>query len=613
MISGDRASRARKLKDIVGDPVSSQNSFYFIKRLLSYSLQNKWALALGLMSMLLITIMTVSFGQAVRFVIDGMPEDISKSTIYANYILAVTLIIIGVYFLASFFRMYCMRLVSIGVAEELRKDVFANVIDLGANYLDSHSTGAIQTRIINDTTSLGNFLAKQIPTFIKSILMLIAALAACFYVNSKLALIVMIGVPLVVCPTIIISRSLRKVAAKWQAAIAEAGRFVGEVFRNIKIVHAFNRNVTEVKCFSKKVEYVSDLDKRVNRLQLLLNSLVETLSFVFFAFLFWFAAMDILSGRISTGELVSFGFYVQAIIISARNLVDVGSSFNIAAGIASKIIEYLDAKNPLKPQTKNAKSLPLPLNGKIEFRNICFSYPSRPTVQVLNGINLTIKPNKSIAIVGPSGAGKSTLIELIMRIYEPSSGYILVDDIDLRKIEAKNLCENVGFMPQKSLLVTGSVLENICFGSSEVDFEKVLQVSKLAHAHDFIEKLPHGYHTDLGETGRLLSGGQQQRISLARALFKVPKFLFLDEPTSSLDQESEREIEAALDQIRKKNTTVIMITHKIENAMKADSIAVLDNGKVVAQGTHMELIVKSKLYRRLASQSNEEALASAHP
>ncbi|MBM0106549.1 ATP-binding cassette domain-containing protein [Steroidobacter sp. S1-65] len=588
-----------------------RGSYQSLKRLFPYLSKCRGALALGLLAMATVAILTISFGQVIKWVIDNIPKDAAEALRFSNYVAAITLAVIVIYFLSTFARMYCMRLVAIKVTEELRKDVFKNVIAMGASYIDRHSSGSIQTRIIADTSSLGEFLAKQIPVFVKSSMMLTAALIACFFVNVELATVVLIGVPLTVLPFILASRPLRKLASVWQATIADAGRSAGEIFRRIKAVHVFDQHTNESRRFSGKVGLVAQCDRRVNRLMLFLNALAESLSLACITVLFWFAFRDVFAGRMTLGELISFGFYVQAILIASRNLVDIGSSFHVAAGVASRVVDYLDAKSSVRLDTVPATATRIDLSGSIEFRDVHFAYASRPDTPVLKGVNLTVPPGGKIALVGISGSGKSTLLELLMRIYEPDKGSIVVGGADVRNIPVSELCAAIGYVPQEDFLLSGSVIENIRYGNPEASLDDAVYAARRAHAHGFIEQLPNGYQTDLGEVGSRLSGGQRRRISLARAMLRKPRILLLDEATTALDQESEREVRAALDQVSANATTVIKITHSIRDAMTSDTIAVMDEGRIVAQGTHAGLLASSPVYRRLAAEEEETSRPKA--
>lgn len=601
----DPAARSRAQKS------AGRSSSGALRRLFPYVRMCKGPLALGLISMLAVAILTISFGQVIKWVIDNIPDDSAEALRFSNYVAGATLAVIVIYFLCTFARMYCMRLVAIKVTEELRKDVFRNVLAMGASYIDQHSSGSIQTRIIADTSALGEFLAKQIPVFVKSSMMLIAALIACFYVNAELATAVMIGVPLTILPFVIAARPLRRLASIWQATIADAGRSAGEIFRRIKAVHVFDQHENENRRFSGKVSQVAQCDRRVNRLMLLLNALAESLSLACITVLFWFAFRSVFAGSLTLGELISFGFYVQAILIASRNLVDIGSSFHVAAGIASRVVEYLDAKRRVQLDAKShAAPKKVLFSGGVEFRDVHFSYAMRPDTPAVRGVDLTVQPGGKLALVGVSGSGKSTLLELLMRIHDPDQGAILIDGMDIRNIPTSDLCAAIGYVPQEDFLVSGSAMENIIYGNPEASFEEATTAAKMAHAHGFIEQLPNGYDADLGEVGGRLSGGQRRRISLARAILRKPRILLLDEATTALDQESEREVRAALEKVSANSTTVISITHSIRSAMSSERIAVMDEGRIVAQGTHAELLASSPVYRRLAAEEDEETSRS---
>lgn len=581
-----------------------KSNFAPLKRLLPYIGESKWWLMVGIFSMLLIAVMTVGFGTAIQYIIEGVPEDDLAAEYYFNNTLMIVLGIICVYGVASFSRMFSMRMVCIYITRSLRNDIFSKIMGLGTIYVDRHSSGNLQTRIIADTASLGELFSKEIPLFFKSSMMFTAALSACYYVNPKLAAIVTIGVPVIVLPFMSLAGKLRNLGKQVRGAIAETGRFAGEAFRNIKVVQAFSRQNIETEQFEEKVETTRQYEVKVGRLTMGVNASVESISFICFAVLFWFASRDIIAGTMTIGELVSFGFYVQAIVIAAKNLVTVGASMNLAVGYAEKVVAYLDEDNPLYVPQK-PKTLPEKISAGIEFKEVQFSYPSRPDKIILKGVNLQIPAYSRLAIVGQSGAGKSTLLELLLRIYDVNEGEIAIDGENLREVEPSKISEKMGYIPQQPFLISGTIGDNIRFGDQEASDEEVIEAARKAHIHEFIETLPKQYNTDIGEVGSRLSGGQKQRISLARSFVKKPEILLLDEATSALDKESERFIEQALKEVQSEQVTMISVTHSIQAAQQADKIAVMHDGQIMALGTHDELLATSDYYQRLCHQESE--------
>ena len=581
---------------------------YTVSRLYPYLKRCRLVFVCGLLAMLIVASLTVAFGQAVMFSIENVPSSPELTTSYFTYILLGAIGVVCIYCVASFLRIFCIRLVAVRVTESLRKDIFRKILYAGASYVESQNSGEIQTRIIADTEELGGFLAQQIPLLIKASLMLCFALGACYYVNISLALIVTLGLPIVVSPFIISSKPLRKIGSQMQKAFAEVGSHAGETFRHIKVVHAFNQFKNEKEMFSQYVDKSSRLSIRAGKLHIGLGVLVESLCFIYFAIIFYFAAMDIIAEQMTIGELVAFGFYVQAIVIAAKNVVNVSSSVNLAVGTASRIIDYLDSDIG---SMDSEEKIQLPqIKGSVEFVDVHFSYPNRPDVEVLSGVNMRINAGVFTSIVGPSGAGKSTILELIMKIYIPTSGKILVDGVDINELSREQMCESIAFMPQQDFIRTGSVIENIRYGDSSASEEDVVIASKQAQADGFVSELPDGYESDLGEVGGRLSGGQKQRLSLARALVKKPALLLLDEPTSALDEECEKNVSQVLDALNKNNgTTIVNVTHNISNARQSDEIIVIFDGKVDASGSHEYLLKNSHIYSQLASREDLETHA----
>lgn len=571
-------------------------------KLIPYAADCKWLIMGGFFSMLVIAMLTVGFGQAMRHFVDGIPSSKQDASLYFDKLFLIAIGIISIYFFASFFRLYLIQLVSIRVSSALRSDVFESIMRAGPSYIEKHSSGDIQTHLIADTAALADFLARQIPRFIKGIFMIAASMAACFYVSVKLSLIVFVALPIVVLPFILASKSLRKVSRQQYNVQASLGSFAGEVFRGIKLVYVFSKLNIEISRFTSKINEFVQYAIQSARKETFLSSLVESLSFVCLAFLLWAASNDVLRGGLTIGDLIAFGFYVQAMVIAAKNLVDVSTAFNIASGISERVVEYLTIKNPVEKKHIDGNISNSHLNGAIEFDKVSFSYPSRPDVIVLDELSFKIKPGVRTAIVGSSGAGKSTLIELLLRIYDPDSGSIRIDGLEVSSINPDTLYQNIGYMPQQSGLRSGSVLDNIVFGLSDVDLSLVRAAARRAQADEFISLLPQGYETDIGEAGARLSGGQMQRISLARVLLREPCILLLDEPTSALDEANEKQVEDALSAILADGkTTILQVTHNIRTAKNADNVLVLVKGRVVAQGAYEELCAVSDQYGEMPS------------
>jgi ATP-binding cassette subfamily B protein len=394
-----------------------------------------------------------------------------------------------------------------------------------------------------------------------------------------------------------VGKKLQLLGKSIQAANADVGRYSGETFRNIKVVRAYNKEKTEHQNFTGLVDVAVKHILGTARIELGVGNLVEALAFSGFAVLLWSAGNDIYTGSMTIGQLVSFAYFALFIVRSAGSFISVANRVNVAIGTASKVVEYL----AIETHTWPSSVTDFTSQGGIEFSYINFSYPSRPDITVLDNINIKIPSGAHVALVGSSGAGKSTLFELLLRFYELEQGNILLDGEDNKNIDVKQLRAAIGYVPQKESLITGSVFDNISYGIDDADEATVTAAAKMAHADEFIQKLPLGYETDLGEVGNKLSGGQKQRISLARALIRNPQILLLDEAKSALDASSERIVSEAIEAwAAKRKATVITIAHSLATVQHADLIVVMDNGKIVGQGKHEELLQSCALYQKLS-------------
>lgn len=583
-----------------------------IKKLFPFlSKYKKWVIV-GTIAVLVGIAISFLIGLGIRFVIDGFPEDPSEVATFLSDVLVVTLVVILFSNLMQCVAGYSLEKVAVSVVEDIRCKIFKNLTGQDLGYIERQSSGDMQTRIVADTSAVGGFLSAQIPTIFASTLMLIAGIAGAFYISAKMTFVVLACVPLIFLPFIILSKKLRILGKRVQTSIADVGRFSGEIFRNIKVVHAYNKENDENLNFSKLASVAADSRLSTSWLRIILNRIVETLAMTGFAILLWSAAGDIYTGNLTIGELVAFAYFALLIVRSAGSFFGVISSLNVVVGTAKKVLEYLE----MEPNSWPSSAESINGQGEIEFKNVGFNYPNRADNKVLFNFNLQIKAGSHIALVGSSGAGKSTILELLLGFYEISEGNIYVDGTDIKLLNSTALRSSMGYVPQKESLISGNVFENISYGLSGADEQTVKAAAKMAYADEFIQKLPKGYDTDLGEVGSQLSGGQKQRISLARALIRDPQILLLDEAKSGLDTASERIVTKAIEQwAKKRKATVITITHSLETVQNADLIVVMDQGYIVGQGSHEDLLINCDVYQNLTFEDLkqvEDDLASSN-
>jgi ATP-binding cassette, subfamily B, bacterial len=419
-----------------------------------------------------------------------------------------------------------------------------------------------------------------------------------FITNAKLTAIVMVCVPLVVAPILIFGRRVRDLSRRSQDKIAAVGAYVGEVLGQIKTVQAYNHQATDKNLFSKYVEEAFAVAKLRTIQRALLITIVIVLVLGAVGLMLWIGGIDVIEGRISGGELAAFVFYSVIVGSAVASISEVIGELQRAAGAAERTIELLNTPNRIKSPV-NPRSLPA-VSGNIEIERLCFAYPSRPDVRVIDELSLTIRAGETLALVGPSGAGKSTLFDLLLRFFDSCSGHIRLEGIDIRQLDIAALRRCFAFVSQTPALFYGSIGDNLRYARPDASDADVEMAARAAHAHEFISRLPQGYQTRLGDAGLGLSGGQKQRLAIARAVLADAPILLLDEATSALDSESEFWVRQALQHLTMDRTTLV-IAHRLGTVQSADRIAVLDRGRLDALGSHSELMTSSKLYSRLAA------------
>ncbi|PAJ74712.1 ABC transporter ATP-binding protein [Pseudoalteromonas sp. NBT06-2] len=555
----------------------------------------KMIVASALIALLLTAAVNLSLGQGVKFVIDngfiaGSQEQLSSAILIL--IIMISLLAIG-----TFCRFFLMSLLGERVSGDIRKAVFNKIITLHPSYFEENRSGEIMSRLTTDTALLQSIVGSSFSMALRSFLMLIGGIIMLLITNLKLTSIVLVCVPLILVPMIVFGRKVRKLAASSQDAIADIGTYVGEIIQNIKVVQSYNHEEKEKNAFSDEVEKAFEVAKKRVKQRSFLIAVVIFLTFSAISFMLWIGGMDVLSGKMSGGELGAFVFYAIMVAMSVATIAEVYGELQRAAGSATRLLELLKVKSDITT-SGNPKPINQTSQIDIEFENVNFSYPSRPNSPALKNINLKIANGQTIALVGPSGAGKTTMFELLQRFYDPQSGQVKLKNTNICQVALTELRHSMGMVPQHPILFSSDVWHNIRYGRPNATEQEVIHAAKQAHAHEFIENLPDGYSSFLGEQGVRLSGGQKQRIALARAILKDPDILLLDEATSALDAQSEHHVQAALDQLMKNHTTVI-IAHRLATVLHADLIVVMDQGEIVDIGNHSDLLKSSTLYNRL--------------
>ncbi len=550
----------------------------------------------SLLALLFTAAITLSIGQGIRLLIDrGFA---TNSTDLLTQYVSIFFFLVFALALGTFTRYYWVTWLGERVIADIRRKVFDHLINLHPGFFEENRSLEIQSRLTADMTLLQSVIGSSVSFALRNFIMMVGGIIWLFITNAKLTAIVMICVPLVVTPILIFGRRVRKLSRQSQDKVATVGAYVGEILGQIKTVQAYNHQEIDKNKFRHYVEEAFTVAKTRTIQRALLVTLVIILVLGAVGLMLWVGGIDVIEGKISGGELAAFVFYSVIVGSAVASISEVIGELQRAAGAAERTIELLDTPNqiqsPLKPQ-----ALP-PVSGNIEIERLSFAYPSRPDVFVINELTLNIKAGETLALVGPSGAGKSTLFDLLLRFFDTGAGRIKLEGIDIRQLNLTELRQRFALVSQNPALFYGSIADNLRYARPDALDIEVEGAAKAAYAHEFICELPQGYLTQLGDAGLGLSGGQKQRLAIARAILANAPILLLDEATSALDSQSEFWVQQALTQLMVNRTTLV-IAHRLATVKSADRIAVLDQGRLEALGSHAKLMQSSKLYSQLAT------------
>jgi ATP-binding cassette subfamily B protein len=539
----------------------------------------------------------LAMGQGLRLVID---RGFAAADAHAlDQALAALLAVIAVMAVATYVRFYNVSWIGERVTADLRRRVFDHLLTLSPGFFEITRTGEVISRLTNDTTMLESVIGSSLSLALRNVVLGIGALVLLMVTSLKLTLLVLVGLPIVLLPIILFGRRVRRLARTSQDRVADTGAYVDEAIHEVRTVQAYAHEPEDRRAYASRVEAAFVAGVQRIRQRALLIAIVIFLVFVAVGIILWLGGHDVLAGRLSAGQLSAFVFYAVVVATSIGAVSEVAGDLQRAAGATERLLELLDTQPDIAPPA-DPMPLPDPPRGTIALESVTLCYPSRPNDPALRDLSLRVSAGERVALVGPSGAGKTTVFQLLLRFYDPQTGRVLVDGVDIRRADPKEVRSRIAVVPQEPVIFAASVWENVRYGRLDASDTEVAQACEAAYATEFLAKLPQGLDTELGERGVKLSGGQRQRLAIARAVLSRRPILLLDEATSALDAESERMVQLALDRLMAGKTTLI-IAHRLATVVGAQRIIVLDGGMAIAEGTHASLVRDDPLYRRLAA------------
>jgi ATP-binding cassette, subfamily B, bacterial len=539
----------------------------------------------------------LGMGQGMRVLVDS--GFAAGDAVVLDRALLVLMGVIALMAAATFSRFFLVSWIGERVVADIRKAVYDHVLKLSPGYFETNKTSEILSRLTTDTTLLQVVVGSSASVALRNILLFIGGLTMLMITSLKMTGLVLLVAPLVVFPIIFFGRKVRRLSRASQDRVADVGTYVDETLSAIRTVQAFTHEPHDRAGFAGAVEGAFGAAINRVRMRAIMTVIVIVLVFGAVGVILWIGGHDVLAGRLSAGELSAFVIYAVVVAGSMGAISEVMGDLQSAAGATERLFELLatepDIKAPAAPV-----ALPIPAVGAVSFDNVTFHYPSRPDHAALQGLSLEVNPGETVALVGPSGAGKTTVFQMLLRFYDPQGGAVRLDGVDLRDADPADARARIGLVSQDPVIFSANAFENIRYGRPDATDDEVRAAAEAGHAAEFIDKLPDGYNTFLGERGVRLSGGQRQRIAIARAILRNPRILLLDEATSALDAESERVVQDALETLMRNRTTLV-IAHRLATVQNVDRIVVMEDGRVVGTGRHDALVAEGGLYARLAA------------
>jgi ABC-type multidrug transport system fused ATPase/permease subunit len=576
----------------------SKDSLRDLKKLYRFIKPHQTTFIVGFLFLIISSLSSLAMFNSMGKLIDIQAENFAENI---RSIVIFLVIILVIQAIASYFRIYTFAIVTENAIAQLRKETYSRLIFLPMVYFSDKRVGELNSRISADISSIKDTLTSVFAEFVRQIIIIIGSIVLLGYTSWQLVVFILAVIPVLVVFAVIFGRYIRKLSKKAQELVAESNTIVEETLQAILTVKAFTGELFEINRYNKKNDEIIKLGINNSKYRGIFAAFIIVFLFGAIVGVIWFGASLVNKGVITNGELFSFFLLSVFMAASIAGLAETWAALQRALGSVEQVMKILEEQ----PEDASGDASKKRFSGQIEFNNVVFSYPGNKDILTLNGISFRANSGEQIAIVGPSGAGKSTITSLLMRFYSINSGSIKLDGIEIEKYALHQYRQNFAVVPQDVILFGGTIRENIAYGNLNATDDEIIQAAKQANALDFIKELPYGFDTIVGERGTKLSGGQRQRVAIARAILRNPAVLILDEATSSLDSESERLVQSALDKLMQGRTSIV-IAHRLSTIRNADKIIVLEKGVVKESGTHAELInLDHGLYKHLNSLQSE--------